>query len=142
MLANELCLFWIHPAIENCFKQTQCVICFTKIYSVFWNDLTSKKPDTICFLIYCVDLGYIWSLKSDLIRNSVLAILPIFIWFVLIFDQWKIRQYFLDNLLCWLLVHFFIEELFNQTHCVSCFTKILSVFFMNWPLKNQTLCAS
>ena len=32
----------------------------------FLHDLTSEKPDTMCYLNYCVDYGYFWSLKIDL----------------------------------------------------------------------------
>ena len=40
----------------------------------FFTNLPVNKAYTTCYLIYRVDLGYIWSLNSDLRKHSVLDI--------------------------------------------------------------------
>ena len=67
-------LFGVDLAIERLFNQTHFVRYFTNICLGCLTILPVKKSDTVCYLIYCVDLGYIWSLKSDLSRHAVLDI--------------------------------------------------------------------
>ena len=58
-----------------------------------------NKADNVCYLIYCVDWGYIWKWISDLRRHFVLAILPVFIIVLLLFVLKKIRHYVVSKLL-------------------------------------------
>ena len=81
MLACLLCWFGWHLVIYECLNMTHCVRCFTKIHLDCFMILPVTKSDTMSELIYCVDCGYIWSLKSDLIKHSLLGISIRFILF-------------------------------------------------------------
>ena len=74
MLANLLCWFGVHLVTEEWFKQTLCVICYTNIYLICFKLWPVKKADTICYIIYLISFGYIWSLKRDLCIHTMLAI--------------------------------------------------------------------
>ena len=74
VLANLLCQFGVHLVIEKWLKQTHCVIYFIKTRLGCFIIWPVEKEDTIYYLNYCVDLGNIWSLNSDLSRHTVLDI--------------------------------------------------------------------
>ena len=122
-------LRWFHSKIKvfktnKWFRQSPCVRYFTNMHLGFLMIWTVKKIDTTCNIIYCVDLVYIWSLKSDLRRHTVLDISLIYIWVFRNFTSEKIRHSVLANLLCWLGLHLEIEQWFKKTHCVIYFTNI------------------
>ena len=75
MLANLLSLLGVHFFIEQWFKKTLCVSYFIKTPSGLFTIWTVNKSDTMCYLIYWVEFGCIWSLNSNLSRNYLLAIL-------------------------------------------------------------------
>ena len=127
--------------VDTKFKQTHCVSYFTNIYCVFLYDLTSEKTDTTCELIYCVDLGFIWLLNSDLSIYTVLDILLRFVQAGSELDNKKKQTLCVANLLCWFWVELLNEQWFKQTHCVSYFNKIHSICFMIWTVnKSGTMC--
>ena len=141
MLDKLLCWLWVHSVIDKWFNQTHCVSCFTRTHSIFWMIWPVERADTMCYIIYCVDCGYIRSLNSDLIRHTVLAVSLRFILFFAWSDQWKTRHYVLANLLCWFYLNLVPKKWSNQTQCVICFTNIHSVFCIIWPVKKaDTMC--
>ena len=79
--------------------------------------------------IYPIICGYIWSLKSGLIRHTVLDVSLRFVLFFSWFHQWKIRHYVFADLICWFGVHLLLEKWFKKTHFVSYFNKILLGLF-------------
>ena len=87
------------------------------------------------------DMGYFWSLRSDLGRHTVLSIS---LSFTLVFNNdtcEKSRHYVLANLHCWFGVDAVIEEWLKQTRCFSCFTKINFGCCMILPVqKIGTIC--
>ena len=95
-LANSLSMFRVHLVIEKLFKQTLCVRYFSMIHCGHFIIWPVNKADTMCYLNHWVHLGYIFWLKSDLIRQSMIAILLRCIQFISWFNQW-----------------------INQTYCVS-----------------------
>ena len=74
VLAKIICLFVLILVIEKWFKQIQCVRSLTNIYSGCFTISQGNKVDTMYELSSCVDLVYIWSLKSDLIKHTVLSV--------------------------------------------------------------------
>ena len=88
VLADQL--FWsgVHLVIAKWFKHTHCVRYFNNIHSICFTIWPVNKADNMYWLNNCVDLGFIWSLRSDLSRHTVLYISLISIWFVSWFDQW------------------------------------------------------
>ena len=83
-------------------------------------------------------MGNVWSLKSELDRNTVLTIS---LGFIDNYNSGKIRHHVLVNLLCWLLLHLFIEEWLNQTQFVRYYTKIYFGFLMILSVhKSDTMC--
>ena len=74
VLANLMWSIWVHLVIKKWFNQTLCVTYYTHIDSVLFHYFTIEKSVTMCQIIYCVKFGYIWSLKSGLITNTVIAI--------------------------------------------------------------------
>ena len=78
------------------------------------------------------------SLKIDWIRHTTLAVSLRFILFLHDWTSEKSTHYVLAHLLYWFGVHLFIENLFKQTFCVICFTKISLGCFTIWPVdKNR-----
>ena len=88
VLDHLLCWFGLHFFIKEWLKKTQCVSYFTYIGLICFTILPVHKSENMCLLSYCVDLGYIWSLKSNLCRQTVLAISQRFIIVVSQFYQW------------------------------------------------------
>ena len=74
VLYNLLYSFVVHLVIEEWINHTHCVSYSTNIDSVMLHYFTSEKSDSRCYLINCVNLWYIWSLKSEWIRHTLLAI--------------------------------------------------------------------
>ena len=56
------------------FKQTRWVSYFNMMHSICWIILPVTKADTMCWLIYYFNLWYFWSLESEWIRYTVLAV--------------------------------------------------------------------
>ena len=83
-------LFWfgINLVIEAWFNQKLYVCYFRKIHLICLTILPLIKSGTLCLIIYCVDLGFTWLLKSDLSRHNMLAVSLRFIFVVSRFDQW------------------------------------------------------
>ena len=67
--------------IKNQIHQSNFIIYFTKVHLNFLRFEQWKKQTLCVSYFYCAVLLYIWSLKSDLSRNSVLAILIRFVGF-------------------------------------------------------------
>ena len=81
------------------------------------------------------------SLKSDLIKHTVVDVSLICILFFCMIWPVKIRHYVLANWLYLFGVHLAIEDLFEQTHCDRSFTKIHFCCFAIWPInKSDTVC--
>ena len=57
VLANLPCLYGVLLVIENWFKKTQYVNCFTNIFLGYFTIIPMGKAYTMCYLIYCVGLG-------------------------------------------------------------------------------------
>ena len=74
VLANLQCLLGVHLVIYNFFKNTNCVNYCTNINLGCINIWPVIKVNMMCEIIYCVDLGYTWSLKNYLIRHNVFTI--------------------------------------------------------------------
>ena len=95
----------------------------------------------MCYLIYCFDLWYMLSLKSDLNRHTVLDISRRFIFLFHGLNSEKPDtmcqlSYYVDCVCIQSL-----KSKFNQTHCVSCFTNIDSVFLHDLTSeKTDTMC--
>ena len=64
-----VCQFGVHLFVEELFNQTLSVRYFTKIHSCISLILSVKKADTMCYLFYLVDYGYIWELIIDLRKS-------------------------------------------------------------------------
>ena len=116
--AKLLCWCGVQPIIEEWLKEKHCIIYFLKIYFGCFIIWPVHKADTICWLSYCVDCGYIVSLKIDISRQFVLSVSIICI--ILFFMIWPVKNrtlcvsYF--TVFIWALLD--IEKWFNQTHCV------------------------
>ena len=137
VLDNLLCLFDIHIVIEEWLKKTLYVIYFTKITFGCFMIWPAHKAENTHDPSYCVDCGYIWSLKIDLSRYTVLSVSLIFIMFFAWFDQRKIRHYVLSNLLCWFGIHLVIEKGFKQTHCARYLNNINLGYFTIIPVEKE-----
>ena len=74
MLAHLPCWFGVLMVFEKLFKQTHCDSYFTKIHLGFFIIRQVEQVDTMFLLNKCNDLGYIWSLKIDLSKKTVLDI--------------------------------------------------------------------
>ena len=74
VFASFVSSFGVHLVIEELLNQTPFVRYFTNIHLVCFVISLVHKSDTMWYIIYCVDCSYIMSLKSDLIRHSVLAV--------------------------------------------------------------------
>ena len=90
VLSTLLCWFGAHLVVEKWLKQTPCVIYFTNIDWGCFTIIPVGKLDTMWWLIYCVDLDYIWSLKFDLSRHSMSAISLRFFW--VCFTIWQVKK--------------------------------------------------
>ena len=58
MTANLICLSCVLLSIEKSFNQKQRVNYPTKINAILLFILPVKVEDTMCYLIYCVKVGY------------------------------------------------------------------------------------
>ena len=74
VLANWLCWFGLFFVVEKLSKQKYYVVYFSKIHCGYFKIRSVEKLDIMCYLIYCVDLWYIWSLKINLRRHTVWTI--------------------------------------------------------------------
>ena len=74
VLANFLCYFVAHLVIEKWFMKAQYGNYSMNIDSFLMHNLTSEKIKHFCWIIYCVQFGYFWSLKSYWIRHTMLAV--------------------------------------------------------------------
>ena len=120
-----MCIFGLHLTIGKWFNQTHCVRYFTKMHPSCFMIWPVNKADNMCYLIYWFHLGYIGSLKSELIRHRLLAISKRFFSFFAWIDQWINQKiYVLANLMSSFGVHWVIEMWIKQTHCIRYFTKI------------------
>ena len=88
-------------AFEQLFNQAHCVRYFTNIHLGCCMVWLVNKADTICYLLYFDDFGYIWSFRSSLCRYTVLLIHYYSLVFLHDMTCKKSRHYLLDNLLCW-----------------------------------------
>ena len=74
VLAHLLCWFGVLLVIAKWFNHTHCVRYFTQIHLGCFTIRPAKKSYLMCYVIHCVNLGYIWSVKSALSRHTVLDI--------------------------------------------------------------------
>ena len=110
--------FLVHLVIDQWIKQTICVRYFTGLSLVAFSDFPINKADTMCFIIFWVDYGYIWYWSSDWSRNYVLDILMSWLWVNLELNQWL-----------------------DQTLRVCYFTWMILVIFSIGPvIKADTMC--
>ena len=123
------------------FKPTHCVSYSTKIDTFLFDNLTSKKTGTTCYLITVLKLGIIghWRLiKQTHCVRYYTEIDTVMFWY---FTNDKIRHYVLDNLLYSSCVVLAIENRFKQTHCGSYSTKNGKYLFIFWLVKREdTMC--
>ena len=82
----------------------------------------------MCYIIYCVDMWYIWSLKSDIIRKMCQLSHEDSFWLFRSLTSAKRRLYVFDKVLCWLWVHSITKNLLKKPKWVSCFTNISYIF--------------
>ena len=103
---------------------------------MLFHDLTGKKSRqyVLATLIF-VNLGYTWSLDSDLIRDFVLNILLRYIHVFQKYDQWIKNTIYVIHYTVLIIGKFghstvieeiLIKQWFNQTICVSYITKMNS----------------
>ena len=104
-----------------------------------------NKSDTVCLLIYCVHLGYILELNSDLSRHFVISIwlrcIHVISWLFL----WINQTIFIANLRPEFVIHSGVEQimekLFDHTLCVRYVTNINSGILTIWPVITvYTMC--
>ena len=139
VLAKLLCWLWAN-SVKIDLRQGSLLtvlLIFIMVICIIW---LVYKADAICYLLYCVDFLYIWSLKSDFSRYILLAGSLRLFYFAL-FDHWIQKEFLLARLMCLLWVFLVIDKWFKHIHCVSYFTKIHLGYFKIWPMvKSDTMC--
>ena len=112
VLAKLLCYFEVYFFIECWLKQTGCVCYFMNICVDCFVILTVHKSDTLCYLSYWIDCGYIWSLERYSFKHTMLAVSMK--WIVCFFRDLTIEK--------------------SDTLCVVYFNLLIWCLFGHWKM--------
>ena len=64
-----ICQIGVHMVMGQWYNQKLCIWYFTKIHSWILMIWPVNKWYALCYPIYCVNYGYIWAFKCDLLKT-------------------------------------------------------------------------
>ena len=103
----------VHSVMDQWLQQKYCVSHSLNLVWGAFGNWPVIKVDTMWYLFYQVDFGFIWQLTSKYIRS-----------------------YVLDNLLSCFGVHSVIDQWLKQTLCVSYFNEFILGYFGTCSVNN------